>query len=213
MTKHVAVRRAVLLVGAALLGCHFLIASFSQAPLSPVKLRYYEAVTNYLHPYFTQNWMLFAPDPLTDDRGILARARCENGSVTPYYDVTTQAIKSAQGSRFFPPRTSRLVSSTLQQLNQSDPVLNRIRETEKEKKSPVLPLLPVERISRDEATNFLARYSLTKMPPQVCAGRTESVQVRVYYHKMPPWSQRHQSAAHGKVSAQDLKWTKIEDLR
>jgi hypothetical protein len=212
VTQHVAVRRAVLLVGADLLGFHFFVASFSQAPLSPAKLRYYDAITNYLHPYFTQNWMLFAPDPLTDDRGILARARCANGSVTPYYDVTTPTIKSTQESRFFPPRTARLISSTLQQLTQSDPVLNRIRETEKDKKSPVLPLLPIERTSRDEAARFLARFSMTRMP-QVCEGRPESIQVRVYYHEMPPWSQRHKPVTSGKVSATDLEWLKAEDLR
>ncbi|MFI9153923.1 DUF5819 family protein [Streptomyces sp. NPDC053367] len=212
MTQHVAARRAVLLVGAALLGFHFLVASLSQAPLSPVKLRYYEAMTEYLHPYFTQNWMLFAPDPLTDDRGILARARCTDGTVTHYYDVTTPAIRSTQDSRFFPPRTARLISSTLQQLNQSDPVLSRIRETEKEKKKPVLPLLPAERTSRVEAERFLARYSLTKMP-DVCDGRAEQIQIRVYYHEMPPWSQRKKPATEGKVSAQDLKWLKVSDLR
>ncbi|MEU1303866.1 DUF5819 family protein [Streptomyces shenzhenensis] len=212
MTQHVATRRVVLLVGAALLGFHFLIASLSQAPLSPMKLRYYDAITTYLHPYFTQNWMLFAPDPLTDDRGILARARCGNGNVTPYYDVTTPAIKSAQKSRFFPPRTARLISSTLQQLTQSDPVLSRIRETEKEKKSPVLPLLPIERTSRDEATRFLAQFSMTQMP-QVCTDRVVSIQVRVYYHEMPPWSQRHKPVTAGKVSAMDLDWLKAKDLR
>lgn len=202
----------MLLVGAALLGFHFLVAAFSQAPLSPPKLRYYDAMTRYLHPYFTQNWMLFAPDPLTDDRGILARARCGDGSVTPYYDVTTPTIKSTQDSRFFPPRTARLISSTLQQLTQSDPVLSRIRETEKQKKSPVLPLLPIERTSRDDAARFLARFSLTQMP-QACTGRTESIQVRVYYHEMPPWSQRNRPLTGGKVSAQDLEWLKAEDLR
>ncbi|MFI1001369.1 DUF5819 family protein [Streptomyces galbus] len=212
MTQHTAVRRAVLLVGAALLGFHFLVASLSQAPLSPIKLRYYDNITNYLHPYFTQNWMLFAPEPLTDDRGILARARCEDGSVTSYYDVTTPTIKSTQESRFFPPRTARLISSTLQQLTQSDPVLNRIRETEKEKKSPVLPLLPIEKTSRDEATRFLARFSMMQMP-QACAGVAESIQVRIYYHEMPPWSQRNKPITGGKVSATDLEWLKTENLR
>ncbi|WP_406467467.1 DUF5819 family protein [Streptomyces sp. NBC_01594] len=54
------------------------------------------------NPYFAQNWMLFAPDPLADDRGILARAKCADGRVTEYYDVTSPYIHAAQDSRFFP---------------------------------------------------------------------------------------------------------------
>lgn len=202
----------MLLVGTALLGFHFLIAAFSQAPLTPVKLRYYDAVSDYLEPYLAQNWMLFAPDPLADDRGILARARCGDGTVTDYYDVTTPAIRAVQDNRFFPPRVSRLISSTLQQINTSDPVLSRLRETEKEKKKPMLPLLPFEKTTRQQANRFLARYSLTKIP-QACAGKTQSVQVRVYYHEMPPWSQRDKPTTAGKVSVQDLDWVKVGDIR
>jgi hypothetical protein len=212
VTEHVAARRAVLLVGAALLGFHFLIAAFSQAPLTPMKLRYYDVVSSYLDPYFSQNWLLFAPNPLADDRGILARARCADGTVTQFYDVTTPAIHKAQSSRFFPARTSRLISSTLQQINSADPVLSRLRATEKDRKKPVLPLLPFERTSRAEANKFLARYSL-RMMPTACQGAAEQIQVRVYYHQMPPWSQRSKPVSAGKVEVQDLQWLKTGDLR
>ncbi|MCY0947638.1 DUF5819 family protein [Streptomyces antarcticus] len=52
-------------------------------PLTPMKIRYYNKVATYLEPCSAQNWMLFAPDPLSENRGILARAQCRDGSVTP----------------------------------------------------------------------------------------------------------------------------------
>lgn len=66
-------RRAALLVGGALLGAHMTMAALSQAPLSPVKLVYGNRVAGYLDPYFSQNWQLFAPTPVSDDHGVLAR--------------------------------------------------------------------------------------------------------------------------------------------
>ncbi|MFI1254117.1 DUF5819 family protein [Streptomyces netropsis] len=200
-----------LLVGAALLGLHFIAASFSQMPLNPVKLRHWDKVSGYLDPYFTQNWMLFAPDPLSDNRGILARAKCADGSTTEYYDVTTKYVEQAQNSRFFPSRMSRLVTGNVQQINGGDPVLTRLRESEKEKKKKEIPLMPFEKTSQEEAVRFLSRYSLTQMPG-VCGGKPDQVQVRVYVQELPPWSKRKDPKAEDKVRVQDLKWLKAGSL-
>ncbi|MET4640654.1 MULTISPECIES: DUF5819 family protein [Streptomyces] len=205
-------RRAVLLVGAALLGLHFLLAAFSQSPYTPMKLRYYDKVSDYLDPYFAQNWMLFAPDPLADDRGILARAKCADGRVTEYYDVTSPYIHAAQDSRFFPSRMSRLVGSSLQSLYNSDPLLDRVRKSEKEKEKPVLPLMPYEKSSREDAVRFLSRYSMTQMP-QACGGDPRSIQIRMYVRELPPWSKRDDPSAKDSISVQDFGWQKAGDLR
>ncbi|MBT2492804.1 hypothetical protein J7E96_30705 [Streptomyces sp. ISL-96] len=204
-----------LLAGAALLGLHFAAAAFSQMPLTPMKIRYFDEVAAYLEPYSAQNWMLFAPDPVSENRGILARARCRDGSVTSFHDVTTKYIAAAQSSRFFPPHMSRLVSGNMQQLSGSDPVLARLRESERAKKKTELPLMPYEKTSQDEALRFVSRYALTQLPARVCGDDAppEQVQVRMYIEKLPPWSQRHNPAAEGKLDAYDMDWLKAGDLR
>ncbi|MFD1831172.1 DUF5819 family protein [Streptomyces desertarenae] len=113
--------------------------------------------------------MLFAPDPITDDRGILARAKCSDGTVTDFYDVTYPHIKAAQDSRFFPSRMSRLVTNGLQAINNSDELLNRIRRNSQNDKKPALPLTPFEKNSRTDTISFLARYSTSQMPT-ACGG-------------------------------------------
>ncbi|MFI5867318.1 DUF5819 family protein [Streptomyces sp. NPDC051546] len=201
-------------MGAALLGLHFAIAAFSQMPVTPLKLRYFPKAAAYLDPYFSQNWMLFAPNPLSDDRGVLARARCADRTETPYYDVTSKYVQSAQGSRFFPSRMSRLVTGNVQQLNGGDPVLARLREAEKAKDRPPLPLLPQEKVSQEQAQRFLARYARGQLPATVCAGRQVDIQLRMYVHTPPPWSKRNDhSAAEGTVEVYDFDWTKADDLR
>ncbi|MBY8864226.1 DUF5819 family protein [Streptomyces sennicomposti] len=214
MRHQLLARRAVLLVGTALLGAYFFLAAFSQAPLNPEKVRYSGTVEEILSPYLSQDWQLFAPDPLADDRGILAQAFCADGETTAFYDVTTPYIRRTQNDRFFPSRMSRLVSTGLQSLQNTDPVLNRLRRWETEQKKPVLPPLPYEERSRDDTVRLLSRYALTQMPG-VCEGRPQKIQVRVYVHELRPWSGRDDPAAKAKepVHVEDLGWRKVSDLR
>jgi len=210
VTEHVILRRAVLVSGAALLGAYLATAALTQAPLNPVKLRYYDEINSVTEPYLSQNWMLFAPDPLSDDRGIVARAKCGDGRVTGFYDVTRPYVARVQHDRFFPSRMDRLVSGTITQMATPDPVLARLRNKEVEKKKRPVPLLPDEKTSRNNAEIFLARYSLSQLP-KVCDGSAPSaVQVRMYVHELPSWSQRKDSSAKGTTSFEDLKWRNAE---
>ncbi|MFF9376989.1 DUF5819 family protein [Streptomyces griseoluteus] len=212
MTEHVLLRRAVLFSGAALLGAYLVLAGMTQAPLNPVKLHYYDEINTVTEPYLSQNWMLFAPEPLTDDRGILARVKCESGRVTDFYDVTRTYVAQAQHDRFFPSRLNRIVSGTLTQLDTPDPFLDRLRKKEAEEKKRPVPLLPAEKTSRNEAETFLARYSLSQLP-DVCDGPPAAVQVRAYVRELPSWSQRKDASAKGTTRYQDLKWRSAEAVR
>ncbi|MCT9010573.1 DUF5819 family protein [Streptomyces rhizosphaerihabitans] len=211
MTEHVVLRRAVLIAGAALLGAYLSIAALTQTPLNPVKLRYYDEMNALTEPYLSQNWMLFAPDPLSDDRGILARAKCANGRATGFYDVSRPYVARVQHDRFFPSRINRLVSGTITQMDSPDPVLARLRNKEMEKKKRPVPLLPYEKTSRKEAETFLARYSLSQLS-NVCDGSPSAVQVRMYVHELPSWSRRKDSSARGTTRFEDLKWRNAEDV-
>lgn len=107
---------------------------------------------------------------------------------------------------------SRLVGSSLQSLYNSDPLLDRLRKSEKEKKKPVLPLMPYEKNSREDAVRFLSRYSMTQMP-QACGGDPRSIQIRMYVRELPPWSERDDPSAKDRISVQDYDWQKAGDLR
>ncbi|MEU6061983.1 DUF5819 family protein [Streptomyces sp. NPDC047097] len=187
-------------------------AALSQAPLSPAKLVYGDPVAEYLDPYFSQNWQLFAPTPVSDNRGILARATCADGSVTQYYDVSTRAVEKAQDSRFFPSREVRIVSAHLQNITNSEEIVRRIRQRQTNDKKPMLPPLPYERATEAEAVKGLSRYAYDQMPT-VCNGKAAKVQVRMYVDQLPPWSKRHDPSAEGKVLVKDFAWQKARDLR
>ncbi|MFI7138690.1 DUF5819 family protein [Streptomyces massasporeus] len=205
-------RRAALVVGGALLGAHMTMAALSQAPLSPAKLVYGDRVAEYLDPYFSQNWQLFAPTPISDDRGILARATCADGSVSPYYDVSARGVEKARSSRFFPSREVRIVDAHLQNITSSEELLRRLRQQQTNDKKPMLPPLPYEKATEAEAVKGLSRYAYDQLPT-ACNGKAVKVQVRMYVHELPPWSKRNDPAAEGKVLVKDFAWQKTRDLR
>jgi hypothetical protein len=219
------IQRAVLLAGTALLGAHFALAAFSQTPLSPAKVKFSQPVNEYLHPYFSQNWMLFAPDPLSSDQGIIARGRCENGKATEYRDVTEPFIKQAQDSRFFPSRMSRVVSNGIQQYSATDELMRRLRDQEKTKEkkqqdkadgaeNDLLPLTSFEKRTRDQAVQFLSRFAWTQMPNACGNGRNpEEVQVRMYTRTPPPWSERKNPKAKDDITVYDFPWKKATGLQ
>lgn len=68
-TRHRRIQRAALLAGAALLGAHFSIAAFSQAPLSPAKIRLHAVITGYLEPYLRRTGVSSPRSRLKTTRG------------------------------------------------------------------------------------------------------------------------------------------------
>ena len=62
-------RSTFIAVAVALVGLHLVSVTLEALPPN----RYSEAVqdrTAYVDPYFTQNWRLFAPNPISEDRSL-----------------------------------------------------------------------------------------------------------------------------------------------
>lgn len=210
-SEHRTFRRAALLAGGALLGFNMLMSALSRAPLSPAKLRYSGAVDSYLDPYFTQNWGLFAPEPIMDDRGALARARCADGDVTGFYDITAPFLAQARGSRFFPSRKVRVVTGAVQQLGGTDELLARLRK-KADGKGRDVPLQPHEKETQAQALALLSRFALDHLP-DACDGRPARVQIRMYVRELTPWSRRHAPDTEERVTAHDFPWQDTKELR
>jgi hypothetical protein len=92
---------------AAALAMHFLVTALFVGPLNPIKLAWGDEITSYMTPYFEQNWSLFAPDPISEERGMLVRARVtdDNGTVrtTEFADITNPPIKAFTTTGSFRP--------------------------------------------------------------------------------------------------------------
>jgi hypothetical protein len=98
----------VLCLAASLL--HVLLIFLHVAPPNVVSQRYSSQINGWIYPLFEQSWRLFAPDPETANRQILARTMhtSPDGTqqVTDWFDLTA-ADESAVEHDFFPSHTAQ----------------------------------------------------------------------------------------------------------
>ncbi len=194
---------------------YFASAVVTTAPITPLTLVYGERANQFLSPYVSQNWQLFAPDPISEDRGIAAQVRCADGSQSGFVDVTTPTVEAVHRSRFFPSRMSRVVSNGIMHVFLQDPFLLRFREDVAAGDAPeTLPgldeLSPQERESRERGERTLHRFAAWALVDR-CDEAGEVVQVRLRYviHRFPRWSEREQWQETGDVEVLETPWARV----
>ncbi|MFD9420768.1 DUF5819 family protein [Streptomyces goshikiensis] len=89
---------------------HVVLVFLHVAPSNPVSQRYSAQVNGWVFPLFEQNWRLFAPDPDSFNRKILARTAHTDSKgsvqVTPWFDLAA-VDHSAVDHNVFPSHTSQ----------------------------------------------------------------------------------------------------------
>ncbi|WP_030774501.1 MULTISPECIES: DUF5819 family protein [unclassified Streptomyces] len=89
---------------------HVVLVFLHVAPSNPVSKRYSSQINGWVYPLFEQNWRLFAPDPDSFNRKILARTAHTDSKgsvqVTPWFDLAA-VDRSAVEHNAFPSHTSQ----------------------------------------------------------------------------------------------------------
>src|SRR5258708_632570 len=76
---------------AAVLGIHLAATFLYNAPSNPVSQRYAKQVQWWMEPLFNQNWRLFAPNPISENVSVQARASLSpDGRLTGWIDLSAQ---------------------------------------------------------------------------------------------------------------------------
>lgn len=195
------------------------------APINPVGIDLAPAVSAYMLPLFQQNRQLFAPEPVSSERGILVRAlvRNDDGSetVTEFYDLTSPTIQTIHTNRLFPPRRTRLIVNIQQLLGYRDPLAERYRETLSADQNfsedglhtaqlEVLPLTPGEQATHDLAFELLHSMAIKAAMSQWGEAVT-AIQLRLTTNRFPPFSERGSAERVGELTIADSAWLAVVD--
>ncbi|MFJ7751719.1 DUF5819 family protein [Arthrobacter sp. NPDC097144] len=178
-------------------------------PSNPIKVALAPRITSLYSPYFSQNWQLFAPDPLAQERGLLAQMRCGNGTETAYEDITSNLVAELQGTRLFPSREHRIISNGISRRFETDEVVQKIIDKDvtsdqAEEVNEYARELSDRNVAASEA--LLAEYAARRLDVNKCPGDVDSVRVRYVFHDYPGWSQRRDWDAEGVVTTIDSEW-------
>lgn len=206
--------RIVAIVASCLCALYLLNTFLYLTPPNPVKLHLLPVIYRLQHPFFAQNWHLFAPNPVRSDHVLAVRCRTVQG-VTTWYEPFTPLLYRHHRNRLTPVAKILRVPYNAMFL-----VLGRTTD------EWVLLLcrrdqsLPSCR--REDPTSLrqleLARSLLVRIASRACdelgfAGRTIQVQVRILIYDPPPWSRRLASREAGTTRHVTLPWAAHQEWR
>jgi hypothetical protein len=191
------------------LAMHFTLIQLSNMPLSPLKLQYSDAIDRYVNPFFTQNWQLFAPQPIDEDLALMARGRFRDphtglAQTTPWLNVTEPLIDEVRKNRLTPMALVELAEANVvvDFKNQLpiDPRASFVRNGKRFQKSP----LPADVDPRDMTA--LTRTGLAALEIAHPTLRFYQVQVGLSRYQFPRFTQRFRADAPDYSDITAVEW-------
>ena len=109
---------------AGLFAAHFLIVSLGLFPDNPVSHQYKLERAAYMEPLFSQNWSLFAPNPINSNMNVLYRFEAYRGGEmerSEWVDAMTPLVE-AKRAHFWSPvqRITKFLTGSMQGVNQAN---------------------------------------------------------------------------------------------
>lgn len=171
------ISRALVSVAAVLVGLlvvtHLGMVFLHVAPKNVLSREYDEQLDDYIRPEFTQNWKLFAPEPLHTNVHVEARARIGERS-TEWIDVTAPDIEAT--------RYNLVPSHARNQLRKGWRMYVQTHDGENRAVNTTGLILET----------YLKRAALMRLSHELSAGQIEQVQLRSASTRVtePAWSTR-----------------------
>lgn len=84
---------------------HFSVTLIYNSPSNPIRAKYNSTISSYMDPVFTQNWRLFAPEPVTSNHKFFVRIKTNVRGEThtsEWIDIVDYMIKNNHDNRFTP---------------------------------------------------------------------------------------------------------------
>lgn len=85
---------SVTLLSAYIFVMHFLITFLYLSPHNPIKAAMTPVINQYTRDLFSQNWSLFAPEPLHNNTALLVKCQNNNQEESNWYNINSGLIKT-----------------------------------------------------------------------------------------------------------------------
>ncbi len=188
---------------AAVLATYFTSTFLYLTPPNPVKARHLSVIVRIEHPFFSQNWHLFAPHPIRTN--LILTGRCRAGDrTTQWKDLTTPLVAGHHRNRLS--AMGKLMRPTQDALHL---ILGRSLD---EWRPLVCKRFPAHESCRNDPGRKkaweLGTYVVQRVVSADCASvpGVQKVQARILIHEPPPWSRRYESSEAGTVRYLTLPW-------
>jgi hypothetical protein len=201
-----------------MLSLHFLLTLAYLMPLNPIKLRMAPLLERYMHPFFAQDWRLFAPDPISETRVLFlsCRLRQADGTAveTVWADVSTPWWDAQAHQRASAAWLSRPQDYAVQRYFDRGELLAQLERHRTAHDSPLNRLATELQIAEDErrtlATRMLARLGTAYCERWYGEGRTTATRFCLAVLRFPRFSERQLPDSAGTLRYYPLEWLPYE---
>lgn len=108
---------------------HFFMTALYVLPFNPITYKLDKVVNSYIDPLFTQNWQLFAPDPLSNTFYVYVQVKDKQGEESKWIDISSPLYEANHKNRFSPVNiVTRLGTGAYLQAIHVDPIVYKIEQ-------------------------------------------------------------------------------------
>ena len=195
---------------------HFCMTALYVLPFNPISHKLNKAVNSYINPLFTQNWQLFAPEPLSSTIYVYVQAKDKQGEESEWIDISSPLYEANHKNRFSPvSMLNRLGTGAYLQAVHIDQLTYKIEQKTTEnsddhtQENQVKELTNYQRGGIQQLYN-LGMYYATNFFDQKSI---DMIRVRVESKHAIPFSQRNNKAYEQKKSYITQEWISVSKLK
>jgi hypothetical protein len=173
---------------------HFLLTILYLAPDNLLKRRFSEPLQRYMDPLFAQNWQLFAPDPISQHRSLVIKAKYRDPATgeireTLWMDITRPRVREIWENRLFNgSRALRFQTSAIAMYRSEDP----------------------DRKAR--GLRMLRRLALHFLNEETKLANVDKVKVRIVLNRFPRYPERQKPDQMGTLYFDETDWMTVRDV-
>ena len=174
---------------------HFSFIILSVVPFNPIVNKTDKTVSKYTNPIFTQNWALFAPDPIDRNTSLQIKAYYKNGNESKWLDSSNTIITKMHKNYISPyNRIGRIPETITSEMLAEDPIIDKIRKNyESENNSEALKKLN-KTYTKQYKRNLpkLIRFSSAYVKStQIKSKDIDKLRLRIVKQEAVPFSKRN----------------------
>ena len=174
---------------------HFSFIILSVVPFNPIVNKTDKTVSKYTNPIFTQNWALFAPDPIDRNTSLQIKAYYKNGNESKWLDSSNTIITKMHKNYISPyNRIGRIPETITSEMLAEDPIISKIRKNyESENNSEELKKLN-KTYTKQYKRNLpkLIRFSSAYVKStQIKSKDIDKLKLRIVKQEAVPFSKRN----------------------
>lgn len=199
---------------------HFAMTLLFVEPDNPFRDQVFSVVDDYMSPYFSQNWKLFAPLPEEPSKhlGVVCRFAEPGVPDTEIIDITAPHYQHLHDHRLS--ASQRIIRAQVYPLTRVHPpkdivmtAMEKLAQSEKPEDREVAKSLEQAKADNAKAgMRLLARVASAECDRRFPDWAISEVQLLYFHERAPKFSQRNEPGVKGELTSLDYGWVPYEKV-